>query len=87
LTLPAATVDPAVALATANFWIEVSTALVVVGVVLEFVDLLSFSKEMSRKQRILLFVATLFVVVGCAGEFWFEHAASEAEAQLPETIR
>ena len=75
-------VDPVSALATANFWIEISTALVIFGVVLEFVDLLSFNKEMSRRQKVLLLVATVFVVVGCAGEFLFEHDAAEAESQL-----
>ncbi|HLZ75107.1 hypothetical protein [Phenylobacterium sp.] len=76
------TVDPATALATANLWIQISTAVVAAGVTLEFFDLLFFSKEMTRLQRWVLFLATIMIVLGCGGEFVFERQASQAEAAL-----
>lgn len=74
--------NPEATLATANFWIEVCTALVAAGVVLELFDLLIFSKDMSGWQRRLLFVASFMVVIGCGGEFVFEKQAMDAETKL-----
>jgi hypothetical protein len=74
--------DPATALATANLWIQISTAVVAAGVILEFFDLLLFSKEMTRLQRGVLLAATIMIVLGCGGEFVFERQASQAEAAL-----
>ncbi len=61
-----------------------STVLVTVGVVVEFAELLLFNREMQPLQRRILFVGAALVIVGCAGEFWFEKQAGDLEGQLQQ---
>jgi hypothetical protein len=72
------------ALTTDNIWLERSTIAVFVGVIVEMGDLLVFNKEMTRLQRGVLFVATLLIMAGCGGEWFFEHQATALEGQLQQ---
>lgn len=66
-----------------NSWlVDWATALVVAGLIVEFVDLLLFSKEMSRAQRAILAIGSVMVAVGVGGEWIFGGRAADAASQL-----
>jgi hypothetical protein len=80
--------DPAESLrrgfASANRFDGWFTILVVIGVAIELITLIRFSKGMDRWERIGLIFGSLLVVGGVAGEYHFGKAANEAAAQLQQ---
>lgn len=63
---------------------ELSTIVVVIGVIVEFGALLFFSKHMSRGEKITLFIGSVLVIFGVAGEYVFGSRASTMASQLQQ---
>jgi hypothetical protein len=71
-----------IAFETASRFSEWSTIAVAVGVFIELLALLIFSKEMPPLEKKVMVFATLLIVAGCCGEFIFGSRAGDAAAQL-----
>lgn len=67
---------------TATSYGEWSTGVVVVGLIIEFVALLFFGKEMSKWEKMLLVVGSVVVVIGVGGEYTFSGRAATAAKGL-----
>jgi hypothetical protein len=63
---------------------EWATALVVAGLIVEFLALLFFSKEMPRKEKVALVVGSIMVAVGVGGEYVFGGRAVSAAKALQQ---
>lgn len=72
------------AFSSATSWNERATLIVVVGVLVELVALLIFSKKMARSEKLMLIAGSSMVVVGVAGELIFGSRASAAATQLQQ---
>jgi hypothetical protein len=65
-------------------WNEWATAVVVVGVAIEFLALLIFGKEMSRTDIFMLIIGSLLVVGGVGGEYVFGSRAAYIATELQQ---
>jgi hypothetical protein len=72
------------AFGAATSWNEWATALVVGGLIVEFLALLFFSKDMSRKEKALLAIGSVMVAVGVGGEYVFGGRAASAAKALQQ---
>ena len=68
----------------ATSWNEWATAVVVIGVAVEFLALLLFSKEMSRAEKLMLVLGSLLVVGGVGGEYVFGSRATRIATELQQ---
>ncbi|KGW92067.1 hypothetical protein [Burkholderia pseudomallei] len=72
------------AFSAASSYSEWATLIVVGGVVVEFIALLLFSKEMNKWERVLLFIGNVLVVGGVGGEYIFSARATAAATKLQQ---
>ncbi|MHB0991994.1 MAG: hypothetical protein ACYC0M_12050 [Burkholderiales bacterium] len=68
----------------ANSYNDWSTAVVVIGLVVEFFALLFFSKDMSKAEKTLLVIGSILVAVGVGGEYIFSGRATSAAIALQQ---
>ena len=66
----------------ANSYSETSVVAVIIGVVIEFLALFIFSKEMPLPEKVVMAFATFVIAVGCGGEWLFGGRATSDARQL-----
>ena len=69
----------------ASTWSERATLTIAIGVLIELLALLIFSKGMARSEKVILVFANVLVVGGVAGDWIFEGRAANAAAMLQQS--
>jgi hypothetical protein len=64
-----------------------ATLVVTAGVVIEFVALFAFSKEMPPVEKRVLAFATFLIAAGCGAEYWYGGAAATAAEGLQQVAQ
>jgi len=71
-----------VAFVSANSWAGWATIMVAAGVLIELIVLFIFSKEMDWREKAAVAIASVLIVSGVAGEWWFGGIAADASEKL-----